>query len=60
MKSLLRRQTNNVNNNNNNHQQNNSFKRYLSLKNLISLSISGTIGSGIFVLTGIASNQYSG
>ena len=36
------------------------FKRYLSLTNLIFLCISSSIGSGIYVLTGIASKDYAG
>eukprot|EP00587_Corethron_hystrix_P002418 CAMPEP_0113331108 /NCGR_PEP_ID=MMETSP0010_2-20120614/22265_1 /TAXON_ID=216773 ORGANISM="Corethron hystrix, Strain 308" /NCGR_SAMPLE_ID=MMETSP0010_2 /ASSEMBLY_ACC=CAM_ASM_000155 /LENGTH=602 /DNA_ID=CAMNT_0000194257 /DNA_START=262 /DNA_END=2066 /DNA_ORIENTATION=+ /assembly_acc=CAM_ASM_000155 len=34
--------------------------RHLSLFDLVSLGIGGTIGSGIFVLSGLVANQYSG
>ena len=56
MNYLLRRQTNNNNNSN----ENIVFNRYLSLTNLIFLCISSSIGSGIYVLTGIASKDYAG
>ena len=36
------------------------LERNLTLPTLVFLSVSNTIGTGIYVLTGIASNQYAG
>eukprot|EP00587_Corethron_hystrix_P003225 CAMPEP_0113305906 /NCGR_PEP_ID=MMETSP0010_2-20120614/5364_1 /TAXON_ID=216773 ORGANISM="Corethron hystrix, Strain 308" /NCGR_SAMPLE_ID=MMETSP0010_2 /ASSEMBLY_ACC=CAM_ASM_000155 /LENGTH=664 /DNA_ID=CAMNT_0000160455 /DNA_START=125 /DNA_END=2119 /DNA_ORIENTATION=- /assembly_acc=CAM_ASM_000155 len=37
-----------------------TLERHLSLFDLVSLGIGGTIGSGIFVLSGLVANQYAG
>lgn len=37
-----------------------SLERHLSLGDLIAVGISGTVGSGIFVLSGLVANQYAG
>ena len=44
----------------NDHQKNDSINRHLSLFDLISIGVGGTVGSGIFVLCGVISNQYAG
>jgi len=36
------------------------LERHLGLFDLVSLGIGGTVGSGIFVLSGLVANQYSG
>ena len=37
-----------------------ALERHLSLFDLVSIGVGGTIGSGIFVLCGLIANQYSG
>ena len=41
-------------------QENLELKRHLSLFDLVSLGVGGTIGSGIFVLCGFIANNYAG
>ena len=59
-KSFLKKPYSSCNSSSNHQHNNNNLQRTYSLFDLICVGVGGTVGSGIFVLTGLIARQYAG